>query len=553
MNIDDNFIKSFFKICVKIYDYDDENKDIEIKNLNDFIDKCTDKIAVIESNDLLNVQLAESSTEITKLSKKIKEYESKYSKLYLELNDCKRKINNKILENDELIDKNDKLYQTKIKYENDIILLQKSNEKYKERYNTAKIKNELMFKKLRDTQEFLKEMTDEYQYLEYEKMELAEKNNKFLEENEKYMKEINKIEDLKKIMSNKLSSDTLEHLDISIIEAIDRANEYEKKYNESQTQIKILTNNFESVNEKYNNLLLTQANGTNELKEHIKLLMQQIEEERKKYNENMILIETKHNIEKEQQNIKNQTIQTGGNGNGNCNGDGVKMFDIRDKKAHDFFNKDILLFNEKNNGVKKQDENQYKNKNISYSTDYMVDYLKMSDKIVSSDKKTHLNSKYHNDLNTINELSEEPNEIIGKKNIFIKHKITESTDEYIDLGKVNIFNTNEEINENDGEKLQNELKQFINENGKQEKIIINNVQNNNDVVFVGGGKKNSIEIRKIDDKYKMKFENGFSTITEQNIDLKDDAKIKKIRHKKYMRHNREKSKLADLQYELTKN
>ena len=426
----------------------------------------------------------------------------------------------------------------------------------------------------KEVEDFLKEMTEEYQYLEFEKMELAEKNEKYIGEQKKYINEINKIEDLKKIMSNKLSSDTLEHLDISIIEAIDRANEYEKKYNESQTQIKILTNNFESVNEKYNNLLLTQANGTNELKEQIKLLMEQIDEERKKYNENMILIEAKHNII-EQQNINNQTNQTNQTNQINqIAGDGVKMFDIRDKKAHDFFNKDILLFNEKNNNIKKQDENQYKNKNISYSTDYMVDYLKMSDKIVSSDKRTRLNSKYHNDLNTINELSEEPltnykvsgeapenslnslgrpNEIIGKKNIFIKHKIIESSDEYIDLEKVNIFNTNEEINKNDGEKLQNELKQFINENDKQEKIIINNLQNNNDVVFVGGGKKNSIEIRKIDDKYKMKFDNGFSTITEQNIDLKDDVKIKKIRHKKYMRHNREKNKLADLQYEINKN
>jgi len=45
----------------------------------------------------------------------------------------------------------------------------------------------------------------------------------------------------------------------------------------------------------------------------------------------------------------------------------------------------------------------------------------------------------------------------------------------------------------------------------------------------------------------MKFDNVFSTLTEQNINLNDDKLIKKIRHKKYMRHNREKNKLADLQ------
>ena len=40
--MDDNFIKSFFNLCVKIYKYNDENKNIEIKNLDEFIEKCNE-------------------------------------------------------------------------------------------------------------------------------------------------------------------------------------------------------------------------------------------------------------------------------------------------------------------------------------------------------------------------------------------------------------------------------------------------------------------------------------------------------------------------------
>ena len=332
------------------------------------------------------------------------------------------------------------------------------------------------------------------------------------------------------------------------------------------------------INEKYNNLLLRQANDTNELKQQIKLLMEQMEKERKKYNENMILIEAKHKIEKEQQNINNQInqnvniskddnidLQKGGSpsldGNLAMQGENVKMFDIRDKKAREFFNKDIQLFNEKKQTIK-QNEEKNKYKNISYSTDYMVDYLKMSpkmkepsDKIISNETKTHPNTKYLNELKSIKEQSEEEehDDNLQYKNIFIKHESSESTDNYIDVGKVKILKSDSD--DNDKKKiLQNELEDFItnNKNIQQDNNIENNQNNQNNVVFVGGGKKNSFEIRKIDSKYKMKFDNVFSTLTEQNIDFKDDAKIKKIRHKKYMRRSREKNKLADLQDELNK-
>ena len=47
--------------------------------------------------------------------------------------------------------------------------------------------------------------------------------------------------------------------------------------------------------------------------------------------------------------------------------------------------------------------------------------------------------------------------------------------------------------------------------------------------------------RQINEKYKMKFDGEFSTLTEQNINLNDKKSIKKIRHIKYIR---EKNKLA---------
>jgi len=62
-------------------------------------------------------------------------------------------------------------------------------------------------------------------------------------------------------------------------------------------------------------------------------------------------------------------------------------------------------------------------------------------------------------------------------------------------------------------------------------------------LFLSMVEKNKIEIRQIDDKYQMKFDNEYYTLTEQNVNFNDDNTIKKIRHRKYMRFIREKNKL----------
>ena len=320
---------------------------------------------------------------------------------------------------------------------------------------------------------------------------------------------------------------------------------------------------------------------TNDLKQQIKSLMEQLEKDRKMYNDNIILMETKKQINENINNKQINSIQKGG--------ENIKFFDIRDKKAIGYFEKDIKLFNENNNDNKnKEPTNRYKGEKISYSTDYMVDLLKVSDKVkknhsnnynyntIESQEKTDVfsgapqNSETilkgdNNTLGTIQEIdileSDETDdtqeikpclisgahqknediflgcEIVKKNNsIFMKNKPNEK---YIDIKKMKIVNESVENNINDGINLKKELDDFI--------------KNNNDVnsvVYVGGGKKNKIEIRQIDNKYKMKFDNVFSTLTEQNINLNDDKLIKKIRHRKYMRHNREKNKLADLQEEI---
>ncbi len=155
-------------------------------------------------------------------------------------------------------------------------------------------------------------------------------------------------------------------------------------------------------------------------------------------------------------------------------------------------------------------------------------------------------------LDTIKEIeineSDETDYFINNKSIFMKKNTsdTNSNDNYINVENMKILNDSDNIkNVNEGE-LKKELDDFIINNR-------NDIENINNIVYVGGGKKNKIEIRQIDDKYKMKFDGEFSTLTEQNINLNNEKTIKKIRHRKYMRHIREKNKLEDLRDELLVN
>jgi len=98
------------------------------------------------------------------------------------------------------------------------------------------------------------------------------------------------------------------------------------------------------------------------------------------------------------------------------------------------------------------------------------------------------------------------------------------------------LNSDEDDQNHDEIQLKNELNEFIKKN-----------ENN---IFIGGNRKNKLEIKLIDNMYKMNFGNDYSTLTEQNINLNDEKIIKKIRHRKYMRNIREKNKLKYLQDDI---
>lgn len=512
MNINDKFITSFFRVCVKLYNYNgDSDNDIEIKNLNEFITKCNEKISIIEDNEALNVEITDLSKQINKITLKYNETEKKYVNLYNDLRNCRIELKSSNEEKEKIRKNVDELFLLKTKYEKDIELKNQQLKQIQKKYN----ENKAFWKKL------LIDLEEKNNNYHKENKELSEQNNKYIDE-------INKIEEFKKTLCNRLSSDTIEKIDVSIVDMIERANEYEKKYKELSNQHNILNNNYDDLNNKYKELISNQTNETNELKRQIKLLNEQIENERKQHNDNIIVMETKNKI------IDNQK---GGNQ------DNIKYFDIRDKKAIGHFEKDILLFNEKNDENKyKEPTNRYKGENISYSTDYMVDLLKVSEKV-----KPQIKKNTNNDLGTIEEIeiieSDDDSEINKNNSIFYKKNVR---DNYIDIRDMKILNESDDI-KNNKKGLKEELDDFI----------VNNRNNNNEdinnIVYVGGGKKNKIEIRQIDEKYKMKFDGEFSTLTEQNINLNDEKAIKKIRHRKYMRHIREKNKLDDLRNELIVN
>lgn len=503
MNINDKFITSFFRVCVKLYNYNgDSDNDIEIKNLNEFITKCNEKISIIEDNEALNVEITDLSKQINKITLKYNETEKKYVNLYNDLRDCRIELKSSNEEKEKIRKNVDELFLLKTKYEKDIELKNQQLKQIQKKYN----ENKAFWKKL------LIDLEEKNNNYHKENKELSEQNNKYIDE-------INKIEEFKKTLCNRLSSDTIEKIDVSIVDMIERSNEYEKKYKELSNNHDILKNNYDDLNDKYKYFISNQTNETNELKRQIKLLTEQIENERKQHNDNIIVMETKNKI------IDNLSSQKGGNQ------ENIKYFDIRDKKAIGHFEKDIMLFNEKNDENKyKEPTNRYKGENISYSTDYMVDLLKVSEKV-----KPQIKKNTNNNLGTIEEIEiteSDESEINKNNSIFLKNN-------YIDIRDMKILNESDNNTNKNNNELRKELDNFIINNRDDNKDI-------NKIVYVGGGKKNKIEIRQIDDKYKMKFDNDFSTLTEQNININDEKTIKKIRHRKYMRHIREKNKLDEL-------
>ena len=190
-----------------------------------------------------------------------------------------------------------------------------------------------------------------------------------------------------------------------------------------------------------------------------------------------------------------------------------KLFGLTHRKlrqpTQDFF--DNLLIEQQNEKCK---EVVIKEPiNYSFSTDYHVEMLQNSNKLVPKEER-----KYYND-----KLIENNN---SQKDIFIKsHPVIEP---------LNNINNSLEIIINDKENSKiiiDDDKKVINEH---------KIQNINHIV--GGGKnKDRFTIHDIEGTLKMYINNDFSTITDQNIDKNDIDLGRKIYNRKNVRRCRNKN------------
>jgi len=518
-NLNDEDIKKFVNLLIRIYnyDYDKVKKGLgRFENADDFFNYVNKKISFIEDNENLNIQINETSAQLDKITNKLNKTEKTLIDTYNKNEENKTIISNFKIENDKLKKTIVELYDVKSQNEKIIMSNKEQYNELKRKYEEKKKIIEKLSDKLVITQDIMENIINKNN--EYEL-----NNNSLMEENNKLIKEICEIDNIKKSLLNKLSStEMITDLDTSIENLINKSNEYHQKYNELNIKNSILQDNYNELNDKYNELFSNQTKETNELKSIIKQLTEQIEQDRIKYNENMIVREIKNNLE----GLKPPLLTpiASGGGGGDDIDDGTKYINIRDKKAIEYFDKDIKLYNEREH--KNTNPNNENKKPISFSTDYMVDYMKASDKMIKSNN--HYKCESRNNLDTHQEISEEEDK--PNKKIFMKNE--NNNDDYIDVSKLQIFK-----NEECGTKQ--ELADFIKKN--QGKII-----------YQKGGNKGKTEIREFNGikKLKEKFNEDYSTLTEQNINLNDDAAIKKMKHRKYMRHIREQKKLQQLQEDL---
>lgn len=524
-NINDEYIKKFVNLLVRIYKYDYNKVKIglgKFENADDFYNYVNNKISIIEDNDILNTQLNETSTQLNKISKKYYECEKTLLNTYNQNEENKITISNLKIENNKLKETTEELYNVKNEYDKKITILNNQYNKLKKKYEENKIIVGKLSDKLVNTKDIMEKILKKNN-------EFESSNNLLVNENNKLIKEIEEIDNIKKTLINKLSStEMITDLDTSISNLINKSNEYQLKYNELNIKNSILQDNYNELNDKYNELFLNQTKETNELKSIIKQLTEQIEQDRIKYNENMIVKEIKNNLE-----------------GGNHATQGIKYIDIRDKKAIEFFDKDIKLLNEmeqKNNTLNML--NKTIHPPISQSTDYMVDLLKASDKMINSSKQFKSNTI--NKLDTLQEIEiSEDIEEEPTNNIFMKIKnedmIIDEGEKYIDVRKLQILKSEENGTPNKNFLALGETKQEIDEFIKKNQDIL---------LYQKGGNKGKIEIREIGGKKKINFNDDYSTLTEQNIDLKNDDAIKKMKHRKYMRRNREQKRIEQLKNDL---
>ena len=525
-NLEDEDILKFVNLLVRIHNYDFENALNGLgrfDSADDFFNYVNKKISFIEDNENLHIQLNETSTQLDKITNKLNKTEKTLVDTYNQNEENKTIISNFKIENDKLKKTIDELYDVKSQNEKIIMSNKEQYNELKRKYEEKKKIIETLSDKLVITQDIMEKIINKNN--EYEL-----NNNSLMEENNKLNKEIEEIDNIKKSLLNKFSStEMITDLDTSISNIINKSNEYQQKYNELNIKNGILQDNYNELNDKYNELFSNQTKETNELKTIIKQLTEQIEQDRIKYNENMIVREIKNNLE----------------GGGIDSDNGTKYINIRDKKAIEYFDKDIKLYNEREH--KNTNPNAENKKPISFTTDYMVDYMKVSEKM--NKPNNHYNCETRNNLDTLQEIEISEEEEKPNNKIFMKN------DDYIDVSKLQIFKNEEGGLPIKFKKFNGapENKQDVYFLGRPKEELYDFIKNNQDmgkIIYQKGGNKGKIEIKEFDGIKKLKFNDDYSTLTEQNIDLNDDTVIKKMKHRKYMRHCREQKKLQQLQEDL---
>ena len=201
------------------------------------------------------------------------------------------------------------------------------------------------------------------------------------------------------------------------------------------------------------------------------------------------------------------------------------------KTTGDFF-KNCIKEQMKEDNKKKETPNIEK-KDYSYSTDYLVELLQNSNKLVPKDKRIPFKNRNIDDVLDDEEYNNEHHQ-----NIFVKHKkelesIKEELKEELEEAKNEIKNIKKEVN------FDIEIKNKPNNNVLIIDKINEDVNNKPPNNIIGGAKKNKLyELFDNDNELKMYIKNELTTLTDQNIDRNNINEIKKAYNRKAKRRQK---------------
>ena len=492
-----------------------------MENINITIDELTLLFKNIIDNKSLNF---DDNNILKNIIKEHDELKKQNFLLQNELNDKNLQISSLeecIIPNDDAINNlNKKYYNLKNKFDeikknvngllkhNDNLIIE--HNKYIEELNNFKCKSKNDKNELKKYSMKLKENINKI------KTEYTEINNKKILLESKIEEQYNLIDEIKTKNNNLYDNNSKQYDEIQLL-----------KLNIDELNNKIININ----NENDNLIKQNDINNDNLIKQNdeIKLL--------------------KLNINELNNKIKHNDIKLGGNNSKQeiiLNNDNIHLFDnhlTRKNIQHKnklFFENELKQQEIKNNNKLNNDDNNSKisnNTNISFSTDYMVSYLKNDNKLKPKEEQINI-------INIINEDNENYNlnvDIFQKNNLssltilnISDNKINSSPEEnYIDVSKINSEKNNIDV------KINNDIS---NQNL--------NLIGGNDIKKHNNKPNNKMNIHIVDDIKKMYIGEELTTLTEQDINLNDKKKIHLTYNKKFKRFKREQVKNDKLIQEL---